>query len=177
MNPFVEGVVQRVKPAAALTNQLKKASVRDRPTILCQQWYLVGRDRHYCPRTLYQTPRPNHSYKLDTTSAIDVAQKLCPRAAPPVLSSKTSPKMILMSLWTSGCVTLQALARVQLTFLSTFSSRIERCVNRRYSQWHCSTTRLPNASSKRHTIDTYDFVCHQLHFSTEAHASMMLAKP
>ncbi|MBW4581745.1 MAG: DUF928 domain-containing protein [Tildeniella nuda ZEHNDER 1965/U140] len=33
INPFVEGVVQRVKPATALTNQLKKASTRDRPTI------------------------------------------------------------------------------------------------------------------------------------------------
>ncbi|PSB25999.1 DUF928 domain-containing protein [Stenomitos frigidus] len=33
INPFVEGVVQRVKPATTLTNQLKKASARDRSTI------------------------------------------------------------------------------------------------------------------------------------------------
>ena len=33
INPFVEGVVQRVKPTAALTSQLKKAGARDRPNI------------------------------------------------------------------------------------------------------------------------------------------------
>ena len=33
INPFVEGVVQRVKPLAALTSQLKKASPRDRATL------------------------------------------------------------------------------------------------------------------------------------------------
>ncbi len=32
-NPFVEGVVQRVKPSTALVNQLKKASQRERPSI------------------------------------------------------------------------------------------------------------------------------------------------
>ena len=33
INPFVEGVIQRVKPAAALANQLKKASPRDRASL------------------------------------------------------------------------------------------------------------------------------------------------
>ena len=33
INPFVEGVVQRMKPPATLVSQLKKASVRDRPTV------------------------------------------------------------------------------------------------------------------------------------------------
>ena len=33
INPFVEGVVQRIKPATDLTNQLKKANARDRSTL------------------------------------------------------------------------------------------------------------------------------------------------
>ena len=33
VNPFVEGVVQRMKLSAALASQLKKASVRDRPAL------------------------------------------------------------------------------------------------------------------------------------------------
>lgn len=33
VNPFVEGVVQRMKPSAALVSQLKKATVHDRPAV------------------------------------------------------------------------------------------------------------------------------------------------
>lgn len=89
INPFVEGVVQRMKPPVALASQLKKAMVRDRPALYATagiwQDAIATLAQQRCTNPQDQRLTASWTRLLQSVQLADFAQEpltqFCPTAA------------------------------------------------------------------------------------------------
>lgn len=91
INPFVEGVVQRTKPATALTNQLKKATLSERATLYASNgiWQdaIATLAQARCAKPQDQSALASWTRLLQSVKLEDYAQtplvQVCPAKTPP----------------------------------------------------------------------------------------------